>query len=178
MEVDSIVEKVDSFGVRHAVITGGEPMIFDATEALATRLKELGYTITIETAGTVFRSLPCDLMSISPKLANSTPEDGEWADRHETTRFNPQAIARLIATYPYQLKFVVNPEIEGDLPEIDEMLAAIGDVDQSHILLMPEGTDSETLWRRARLLIEPCMQRNWRLAPRLHIDLFGNKRGT
>jgi hypothetical protein len=43
---------------------------------------------------------------------------------------------------------------------------------------MPEGTESETLHRRAKLLVAPVMARNWRLTQRLHIDLFGNTRGT
>ena len=40
-------------------------------------LRERELHITIETAGTVFAPVVCDLMSISPKLANSTPE-GEF----------------------------------------------------------------------------------------------------
>ena len=43
---------------------------------------------------------------------------------------------------------------------------------------MPEGTDSETLHRRATMLVKPVMDRNWRLTQRLHIDLFGNTKGT
>jgi 7-carboxy-7-deazaguanine synthase len=43
---------------------------------------------------------------------------------------------------------------------------------------MPEGRDAEKLWQTARLLVPEVMKRNWRLAPRLQIDLFGDTKGT
>src|SRR5450755_3186150 len=67
----------------HAVVTGGEPMIAPEIVLITERLKDHGYHITIETAGTVYAPVKCDLMSISPKLRNSTPwkrEKGRWAD--------------------------------------------------------------------------------------------------
>ena len=71
--VESIVETVRGFGADYAVITGGEPMIFPDVVALSHGLTSSGMHITIETAGTVFQPVACDLMSISPKLGNSTP---------------------------------------------------------------------------------------------------------
>lgn len=177
--IDAIVERVQHAKIDHVVLTGGEPMLFDPVEELAKRLKDLGHTITIETAGTVFRSLPCDLMSISPKLANSTPVgQTAWDGRHESTRLNFEVLQALIGRYPYQLKFVVNPEEGNDLDEIEAILARLSGIESSQVLLMPEGTDSETLHRRARMLVAPVMARNWRLTQRLHIDLFGNTKGT
>lgn len=178
MEVGEIVERVIANGLDHVVITGGEPMLFDATEELAVQCREAGKTITIETAGTVYRALPCDLMSISPKLANSTPDDPLWRDRHEATRQNPDALDRLTRTYPYQLKFVVNPDEGADLEEIEALLAQLPHVEPGRVLLMAEGIDAETLHRRSRALVDPVMRRNWRLTTRLHIDLFGNTKGT
>ena len=176
--VDDIVAEVSKHGVSHVVLTGGEPMLFDPVEELARRLKTLGHTITLESAGTVFRDLPCDLMSLSPKLANSTP-DGTWHDRHETTRKCLGPLVNLIEHYNVQLKFVVNPD-RGlqDLDEIDALLAKLPPVPAERTLLMAEGTDSETLHRRERLLAPVLLHRGWRLSPRLHIDLFGNQRGT
>src|SRR5450755_3137461 len=60
--IAEIVGDVDRAGIDHVVLTGGEPMLFDPIEELALRLKANGHTITIETAGTIFRKLPCDLM--------------------------------------------------------------------------------------------------------------------
>lgn len=178
MDVLEIVAEVERHCLHHVVVTGGEPMLFDSTTELTHRFRNLGKTITIETAGTIFRELPCDLMSISPKLASSTPDHPVWRERHEQTRLNLDALQRLIDAYPYQLKFVVNPEAGEDLNEIEALLAQLGGVDPSRVLLMPEGTDSETLHRRARMLVEPVMRRNWRLTSRMHVDLFGNTKGT
>ena len=178
LEVEEIVRQVQAFGVRHAVVTGGEPMLFEPIVDLTHTLAASGHHLTIETAGTVFREVACDVMSISPKLANSTPDDPAWRERHEATRSDLTPLRQLIERYPYQLKFVVNPESDtDDLAEIEALLSAI-DADRSMVLLMAEGTDTETLRRRQRLLAPICMRTGFRLTPRLHVDLFGNTRGT
>jgi len=176
--VSDLIDEIGSSSIDHVVITGGEPMLFEATETLAEGLRNRGKKITIETAGTIFRILPCDLMSISPKLANSTPIGTDWQDRHEFVRMNIPVLQGLIDTYAYQLKFVVNPESGDDLSEIEELLSHLNGVKPERVLLMPEGTDSLTLHRRGRMLVEPAMARNWRLTSRMHIDLFGNTKGT
>jgi 7-carboxy-7-deazaguanine synthase len=177
--IDEIVAEATRHGIGHIVLTGGEPMLFDPIEELAARLKARGHTLTIETAGTFYRDLPCDLMSISPKLANSTPpEESGWRDRHETTRQDRKPLRRLVERYPFQLKFVVDPEQGDDVAEIEGLLSELPAVPPDRVLLMPEGTDAETLRRRQRLLVPIAMKRNWRITPRLHIELFGNTKGT
>src|SRR5580698_11608489 len=74
MSLDAICAELQRHPARHVVVTGGEPMISPEIVALTERLRALGLHITIETAGTVFQPVACDLMSISPKLSNSTPE--------------------------------------------------------------------------------------------------------
>lgn len=184
MSIPEIIEEIRKLAgssVKHVVVTGGEPMLFEATVELCTELRQLGLTITIETAGTVYRELECDLMSISPKLANSDPPEGSTgiAAQHSARRQETGELSRLAARYACQFKFVVNPEveIEEQLAEIEKLLNRIGPNDHP-ILLMPEGTDRETLERRERLLIPVCMDRGWRLSARRHIEWFGNKRGT
>jgi 7-carboxy-7-deazaguanine synthase len=117
-------------------------------------------------------------MSISPKLANSTPserEGGRWAARHDRLRLQPDVLARLAKAYDYQLKFVVmRPE---DLPEIAHLVQEI-DADRSRVILMPEGTDAEILRERSSWLVEICKREGFRFSPRLHVDLYGNRRGT
>ena len=178
LALGDIVAKVEELGIRHVVVTGGEPMLFEPVVDLTRMLAEKGHHITIETAGTVFREVACDLMSISPKLSNSTPDDPVWRDRHEATRSDLTPLRSLLAGYEYQLKFVVNPESgTDDLGEIQALLTDLG-ADRGRVLLMAEGTDAETLHRRERLLAPVCMQTGFRLTPRLHVDLFGNARGT
>ncbi|HJP84233.1 MAG TPA: 7-carboxy-7-deazaguanine synthase QueE [Fimbriimonadaceae bacterium] len=175
--VESLIAEVLHSNTKHVVITGGEPMLFDPIVDLAQGLRLGGKVITIETAGTVFRELACDLMSISPKLANSTPPtESGWQTRHETTRLDREPLKKLLGGYNSQLKFVVDPDKPGDVEEISELLATLPDCE--NILIMPEGTDSETLHRRMRALAPICIERGWRLCPRLHVDLFGNTPGT
>src|SRR5215831_18622011 len=70
LTLDQILDEVDAHPARHVVVTGGEPMIAPDILALTQRLRARNLHITIETAGTVFEPVACDLMSISPKLAN------------------------------------------------------------------------------------------------------------
>jgi len=182
VEVEAILRDVAEKGIEHVVLTGGEPMLFEPIVDLAAGLKLAGHTITVETAGTVYRDLACDLMSISPKLSNSTPA-GEWAGRHEATRRDREPLRRLIEAYSYQLKFVVSPDLETgaydrDLSEIGDLLKQLGTVPPSRGLLMAEGTDSAVLHSRQRDLVPICMREGFKLSPRMHIDLFGNTRGT
>ncbi len=177
-----IVEQAIASGVKHAVLTGGEPMIFDGIVPLAASLREAGFHITIETAGTVARDVACDLWSISPKLAHSTPvgdprdPTGQWAKVHEERRLNFEALQSLLdAPGDHQLKFVVSSA--ADFAEIESVLSRLRGFEPADVLLMPEGIAPPppgTLhW-----LVEACTARGWRLCRRLHLDLFGNKRGT
>jgi len=128
----------------------------------------------------VDREVACDLMSISPKLSHSTPiHDPIWAPKHEALRLQPDVLRSLIARYPYQLKFVVNPDAGlQDLDEIQELLNKLGPIAPDRVVLMAEGRDAAVLARRERLLVQPCLQRGWRLSPRYHVTLFGDTRGT
>ena len=178
--VDQVREEVERHtGAHHVVITGGEPMLFEAVSELAAALRDDGFHITLETAGTVYRDIACDLMSISPKLSNSTPDEldaGDWAERHESTRMQPDVLRQLIAAYPsYQLKFVVKDR--EDLAEIKPLVEDLC-AEKSRVLLMPEGTKSSTLRERAPWIAEICKTEGYRYCPRLHIELYGNKRGT
>ncbi len=184
--VDELAAAAARSGVRHIVVTGGEPMLFPAVEALAAALRAAGLHITIETAGTIARSLPCDLMSISPKLSSSTPgtpsqpdardPGGAWRQRHEERRINLAALQRLIDEFPErQLKFVVTGP--ADLAEIESLLARLTGWRKDDVLLMPEGVRPPEPGFRA-WLAEECVRRGYRYCNRLHIELFGNTRGT
>jgi 7-carboxy-7-deazaguanine synthase len=173
--LDQILDEVRAHPARHAVVTGGEPMIAPEIVPLTERLRAAGMHITIETAGTVFHPVACDLMSISPKLANSTPSDPGWSGRHERLRIQPDVLAELMARYPYQLKFVIaQPE---DLGEVRELIVNL-EADRDRVVLMPEGTDREMLRRRGRWIAEICKDEGFRFSPRLHVELWGNERGV
>jgi 7-carboxy-7-deazaguanine synthase len=172
--LERVLAAVDAYAARHVVVTGGEPMIAREIVDLTRQLRQRGRHITIETAGTVFAPVECDLMSISPKLANSTPE-GEWAERHERLRIQPETLRRLMTAYEYQLKFVIaQPD---DMAEALELLRAL-DADAGKVILMPEGVDAGVLRDRGVWLAEVCKREGFRFSPRLHVELYGNRRGT
>jgi 7-carboxy-7-deazaguanine synthase len=174
--LDQILGKVKELSARYVVVTGGEPMIATEIVPLTGRLRDLGMHITVETAGTVFKPVACDLMSISPKLRNSTPvEDFYWAGQHERLRINLEVLSQLISRYDYQLKFVV--EKPGDLEEVRPLVAQL-QADRGRVILMPEGIDRDTLRERSVWLAEICKAEGFRLSPRLHLDLYGNRRGV
>jgi 7-carboxy-7-deazaguanine synthase len=166
---------------RHVVLTGGEPMIAKEIRELAAAIKATGRHITIETAATVAPAgIACDLASLSPKLLNSAPDaekHAAWRKKHEATRWQPEVVRAWLDTYEYQLKFVVaRPE---DVDELEHMLAALHrEIPRHKVLLMPEGTSLEKIRARATWLAALCAERGYRFAHRLHIELYGNKRGT
>jgi len=174
LTLPQILDEVKAHPARHVVVTGGEPMIAPEIIALTQRLRALRLHITIETAGTVFQPVACDLMSISPKLANSTPQ-GPWAAQHERLRIQPRVLKELMERYDYQLKFVVErPE---DMEEVRSLVDALA-ADRGRVILMPEGIDAEVLRQRGGWLADICKQEGFRFSPRLHIDLWGNRRGV
>ena len=180
--VEEIVARVREYPARHVVLTGGEPMLAKGIEDLAGRLKEAGYHITIETAGTIEPDgIACDLASLSPKLADSTPDAeqfGEgWSKRHEESRIQQEVLNAWAVAYSCQFKFVVSDA--GDLGEIEKILEGVTPrPEPGRVLLMPEGTNSATLQERSQIVAELCKETGYRFCPRLHIDLYGDTKGT
>jgi 7-carboxy-7-deazaguanine synthase len=203
--VDEIVARVKELPASHVILTGGEPMIFAESVELTMALRHLGRHITIETAGTRYMPVACDLMSISPKLSNSTPglkgsgvfisssdrTEGRapaqsttpdpfndlWTARHERRRHAPNVIRQLVAEYAYQLKFVV--ATVDDCREVEEYLLGFPEVDESRVLLMPMGTDAALLAETAIWLEPYCAEHGWHYCPRRHVEWFGGVvRGT
>ena len=182
VDIEELVERVCSYPARHVVITGGEPMIAKDIKEFVDLLKQSGKHITIETAGTIApNGIQCDLASISPKLSDSTPEKGEiseeWIERHDSTRIDYNILNEWIDSYEFQLKFVVSRR-EG-INEVKCIIDKIeSDILPEKVLLMPEGTDSETIHSRYDMLVDLCKENGFRMCNRLHLDLFGNTRGT
>lgn len=182
MNVDELLDEVNAHPTRFVVVTGGEPMVAKEMLRLLQRLREAGKHITIETAGTIApEGVACDLASISPKLAHSTPDEAlagkAWVERHERLRLRPDVLRAWCSNYDFQLKFVIASE--ADVSEVKDVIDSIGiEISPEKVLLMPEGVAQEALKARQMLLVDICKREGWRYSPRLHIDLFGNKRGT
>jgi 7-carboxy-7-deazaguanine synthase len=178
MSLAQVAAAVADFCAAHVVVTGGEPMIAPEICSLTQSLRSAGLHITIETAGTIYAPVECDLMSISPKLANSTPRErdgGRWAAQHDRLRYQPEVLRRLTREYTHQLKFVVtSPD---DLIEIESIRDAVN-AERGRIILMAEGIDRDTLRERGLWLAEICKTAGYRFSPRLHVELWGDRRGV
>jgi 7-carboxy-7-deazaguanine synthase len=178
--VDDIARRVLGYGARHVVITGGEPMIMPDVVELCEALGSAGCHLTMETAATVYKPVRIDLASLSPKLSNSTPierEGGRFAELHDRQRINLPVIQRFIDTSPlFQLKFVASGD--ADIEELQSLLGDLRGWKPVDVLLMPEGTDQATLDGRADWLSDVCKRTGFRFCPRLHIALYGHRRGT
>jgi 7-carboxy-7-deazaguanine synthase len=167
LTAEQIIEKVKAHPARHAVVTGGEPLVEqDMSERqglrkLLTLLKKEEKHITIETAGLKFLPhLPCDLMSISPK---------------PPAKDSLNEIRRLIQNYDYQLKFVVAND--NDLIQAEELLAELGKYDHDKVMLMPRAATREQYLKTAPMVAEMCKQTGLAFSPRLQILLWQGKKG-
>jgi 7-carboxy-7-deazaguanine synthase len=169
--------EAESWSCQHVVLTGGEPLLSPEIVPLTQGLRDRGFTITIETAGTVARGdVLADLMSISPKRQNSTPRNTPWEQRHEQRRHRPEVIRRMTSAYDYQLKFVI--DTPRDIQDVEDYMSEFPQLEPAKIYLMPQGIEQSILKEKLEWLHGAASQRGWNVTPRLHIELFGNKRGT
>jgi len=179
LSVEEILARILQFEIPHVVLTGGEPMLFSELIPLCEQLRQANRHITIETAGTLYLPVHCDLMSISPKLANSTPPVASaphWSRRHDRARHAPQVIERLISEFAYQLKFVIDqPE---DCPDVEAYLEQFPRVQRDRVMLMPQGIDATQLAEKSVWLEAYCRAQGLIFCPRKQIEWFGMVRGT
>jgi len=174
--IDKIIQAVQEWPSKSVVITGGEPMINPDLPQLLQELKASDRHTTIETAGIAFiPALPCDLMSISPKLSNSTPTDPKLAVIHEDSRLDIAVLRELIDNYEYQLKFVVDSE--ADLPEIQQTIEQIGNVDSEKVMLMPQAATRDELLAKSPMVADLCKRTGFAFCQRLQVLLWNNERG-
>ena len=175
--------------INHTMITGGGPTLHpEMLQELCKIGKEYYQTITIETEGSEYVSTMADLISLSPKLSNSTPRPGTIMPytgkvvtekdkvRHEKWRCNYEAMAQLIENHPdYQLKPVISSE--EDLEEVKELQRILG-VPNHMVYLMPEGVEQSQLNERRKWLTELCVREGYNFTDRLHIITYGDERGV
>jgi len=169
--VAALVRQVCARPTRFAVLTGGEPMTVSGVRELAAALRRAGRHVTIETNGTIAPDgIACDLASLSPKLANAAGRGGNGA-------VCPAVLAAWVKNYDCQFKFVV--AAPADVAEVRRVLAAIGRrVPPERVLLMPEGRTRRALHRHDAWIVDACRRAGFRYGPRLHVELFGSRRGV
>jgi len=175
--INEIAEIADGADSRFVVITGGEPMINSDLPELVQKLKAPDRHITIETAGIAFiPDLACNLMSISPKLSNSAPDDPKLAAIHDDSRLDTTVLRKLIDNYKYQLKFVVDSQ--ADLAEIQQTIEKLGNVNSEKVMLMPQAATRDELLAKSPMVADMCKRTGFTFCNRLQLLLWDNERGT
>ena len=179
----------DNPQIKHTMITGGGPTIHPKLlQELCEIGKDYEHTITIETEGSEFVQTVGDLISLSPKLSNSTPRPGTWMPfanrevtesdkkKHEKWRCNYEAMKQLIDNHTdYQLKPVISTLAElGEVKDLQKIL----DIPNDKVWLMPEGLTEEQIKTRRVWLMELCTELGYNYAERLHIIAYGDRRGV
>ena len=167
---EETAQRIAALGQSRLVVTGGEPLLQGA--ALAKMLALLpGMAVEIETNGTVEPHPALDPLvaqyNVSPKLAHSgNPADLALVpERLQHWAAEPRAIFKFVIAEP---------------ADVDEVLALAERfaIPRERIWLMAEGTDTATLEAREVWLAPLCIAHKLTLSKRLHIQLFGDTRGT
>lgn len=178
LSVEEIVGRVIIHRKRHVVLTGGEPMLHAEMVPLTKMLEKEGLKVTIETSGTLVLPVRAHLMSISPKLSNSTPfgANKDVIRRHQYNRTRMDVVRQMIKKYDYQLKFVIDrPE---DFLEVEKYLEDLPGAKPTRVLMMPQARSLEEMREKETWMLEYAQQKGFRYSPRMQLEWYGNKRGT
>ncbi|MCX5008335.1 7-carboxy-7-deazaguanine synthase QueE [Streptomyces sp. NBC_00638] len=169
LSVDEVTERLLGFGVELIVISGGEPLSQqDRVLPVVRALGRQGVAVEFETNGTV---MPTDTLvetgvrfNVSPKLAHS----GVAEDR----RIVPEVLRRFGELPTAAFKFVCADR--SDLAEVD---ALVGELNLKNVWIMPRGQSPEEIEHGMRTLADDVIARKWNLSGRLHVNVWGSKRG-
>nr|BFD33329.1 7-carboxy-7-deazaguanine synthase QueE [Pigmentibacter ruber] len=175
--LNELLAKIKEYPQKHLILSGGEPTLHN----LGVLLRSLGkeYTGEVESNGTriphlqIKNFLASDYSllqwNISPKFSNSgekiVPESlNHWSELSK----KQQNIF---------FKFVVRKAFkEADIAEVLDIVDKFS-LDSNRIYLMAEGITVESQLANTWLHDE-CLKYGFNYTPRLHILLFGNKRGV
>ncbi|MEU7576859.1 7-carboxy-7-deazaguanine synthase QueE [Streptomyces sp. NPDC041068] len=167
---DEVTAQLLDFGVELIVISGGEPLSQQARVLPVVRaLRERGIAVEFETNGTV---APGDALveagagfNVSPKLAHS----GVAKDR----RLVPEVLKRFGQLPRVAFKFVC-----GDASDLDEVDTLVEEFALRNVWIMPRGQSPEEIDSGMRNLADAVIARKWNLSGRLHVNIWGSKRGV
>lgn len=172
--IREIADEVAAFPCKNVILTGGEPMLQQpALAALMRTLRSISmdYRFEVETNGTLKPSAEFDAgidqYNVSPKLENSN-NSRKLRERPVPLRFFSQSPKA-------NFKFVL--AAENDLTEV-LALADTYQITAEKIWLMPEATGREALQEKRQWLVEICKQYGFRYSDRLHVQIWGSKKGV
>ncbi len=164
---EALWSEVDTLGAAPLlVVTGGEPLEQAGIGELLDEAVRRWPRVEVETSGVGRppRSHPRLHYNVSPKLPSATP-------RWEATWSHIDAwVAEPRATF----KLVVADEDDWD--QARRLMAGRG-LPRERVMIMPEGMTEPELRERSAWLADRCQDEGLRLSPRLHVWLWGARRG-
>ncbi len=169
--LESVVEQLRTAPSGHVVVTGGEPLLQQRALAKVFERVQHDLFIEVETNGTRV-PLPSlrarvNQWNVSPKLAS--------AGDTEALRIRPEALTALRDTGRAYLKLVVKSEQDRD--EAEALRERFG-FERDRTLLMPEAANREELDQRSPDVAAWSQALSVRFSSRLHVQLWGGRRGT
>ena len=171
MSPEAVFGAVRALPPRRVVITGGEPLLQRRNLVpLLGLLDDAGYHVEVETNGTVAPGDASPLIhqfNVSPKLAHSGNEG--------LARIRPDALRWFAGDERAVFKFVVQDQ--ADLAELESLRETFA-IPPGRVVLMPEGRTADELRERSPWLADVCTRRGYRFSTRLHILIWGDKRGV
>jgi 7-carboxy-7-deazaguanine synthase len=178
-DVSTLAAQIHNEKAHHICISGGEPYFQKSVTSLINQLHDMGHFVSLETNGTIYRESRADFISLSPKLGSSSA-DPTLGKRHDKNRINYDALEQFILNHDYQFKFVLNSD--EDYKEIQDirlnLLDRTGIDINDKIWLMPQGITTEQFDAKLLDMAEICKKNGWHLTDRLHIRIWGQKKGV
>ncbi|HQI81488.1 MAG TPA: 7-carboxy-7-deazaguanine synthase QueE [Deltaproteobacteria bacterium] len=161
MGIDEILLEVGRYPGRDVVITGGEPFLQweSGLKGLHDALVNRGYRLCYETSGKAgIPEVQGAAIVLSPKHI-----DGSW-------HCSAQALQRADC-----YKFVAD-----DLPSLREIDAfvRVHALDAERVFIMPMGATREEQLQRMETVFAFCRDHGYHMTPRLHVLVFGQRRGV
>ncbi len=172
--VSDVLEIICGYECKNIVLTGGEPMLQQKElQELCRALKKTDstYWIEMETNGTLLPEKDFDLYldqyNVSPKLKNS--------NNPEKLRIRPEVLHYFSKNPRASFKFVIDSR--ADLQEVLDIVNTYR-IKAPQVYLMPQGTAAGQLAEKRVWLVEICKQYGFNYTDRLHIHIWGSKRGV
>jgi 7-carboxy-7-deazaguanine synthase len=168
---DEVARIVNASTTRRVVLTGGEPML--QQRALGPFFASLApdIIVEVETNGTILPTSETfarvNQWNVSPKLSN--------AGDPEALRLRPTVLAALRDAQASYLKLVLHGD--ADYVEADSLVKQLA-WPRDRVLFMPEAGDREALRARSLQVAEAARVRGVRFSSRLHLELWGGRRGV
>lgn len=169
LSAEDIAKEVSQFPCSHFVLTGGEPLLQE--KGWLELIKRLPGSFEVETNGTLLPSPEflekVEQINVSPKISNS----GITKEK----RINPDVLTALSQLVKVDFKFVI-----GTSEDFDEVknLAEEFRLVPERVFLMPKAATPDELNARQARVADLAQQNGFRYSDRLHLRLYGAKRGT